>query len=76
MLRRARSSCSSASGTTGRALSAVLRIVPSEFQEFRIQFKGTRRNEQAALRFDDQDEDHEIFFEWIPAIGAHAAHPY
>ena len=59
-----------------RALSAVLRIVPSEFQEFRIQFKGTRRNEQAAVRFDDQDEDHEIFFEWIPAIGAHAAHAY
>jgi hypothetical protein len=59
-----------------RALSAVLRIRPTEFQEFRVQLRRTTRNAGAALLFDDEEEDHRLFLEWIPAIGAHAAHPY
>lgn len=57
-------------------VSGVVRIQPSEFQEFRIQFKHTDRNDPAASRFDDIRTDNEIFLQWIPVIGAHAAHPY
>jgi hypothetical protein len=64
-------------GASQRALSAVLRIAPTEFQQFRIQFKRTSRSREAAtLFFDDEQDDHQVFIEWIPAIGAHAAHPY
>ena len=59
-----------------RALSAVLRIQPSEFQEFRIQFKHTVRNDAAALRFEGIDDDNQLFVEWIPTFGAHGAHKY
>jgi len=59
-----------------RAVSAVLRIIPTEFQELRVQFKHTTRNHAAALLFDDEADDSQVFFEWIPAIGAHGAHPY
>lgn len=55
--------------------SAVLRFQPSEFQEIRFQYKHTRRNAEAALRFDG-DEDDRIYVEWIPVIGAHGAHKY
>jgi hypothetical protein len=59
-----------------RAVSAVMRIQPTEFQEFRIQFKHSGRNDAAAARFDGDHSENEIFIEWIPAIGAHAAHKY
>ncbi|HET6372778.1 MAG TPA: hypothetical protein VFG76_05695 [Candidatus Polarisedimenticolia bacterium] len=59
-----------------RAISAVLRIQPTEFQEFRIQFRHTGRNATAAEIFDDVASDNEVFIEWIPVIGAHAAHKY
>ena len=59
-----------------RALSGVVRYQPSEFQEIRFQFKRTRRNDEAALRFDDETDDSQLFFEWIPVIGAHGAHKY
>ncbi|HEY3174306.1 MAG TPA: hypothetical protein VGK94_00950 [Candidatus Polarisedimenticolia bacterium] len=59
-----------------RAASAVLRIQPTEFEEFRIQFKHTGRNDAAAFRFDGIQSDNEVFIEWIPVIGAHAAHKY
>jgi hypothetical protein len=61
---------------TQRAVSAVLRILPTEFQEVRVQFRHTTRNHAAALLFDDEADDDQVFFEWIPAIGAHGAHPY
>ena len=59
-----------------RAASAVMRVQPTEFQEFRIQFKHTGRNGAAAARFDDIESDNEFLIEWIPVIGAHAAHKY
>lgn len=59
-----------------RALSAVVRYQPSEFQEIRFQFKRTSRNDEAALRFDGEADDSQLFFEWIPVIGAHGAHKY
>jgi len=59
-----------------RAASAVLRVQPTEFQEFRFQFKHTARNEAAGFLFDDIRNDNEFFIEWIPVIGAHAAHKY
>jgi len=59
-----------------RGGSAVLRVQPTEFQEFRFQFKHTGRNEEAAARFDDIDSDNEFFIEWIPSIGPHPAHAY
>ncbi|HKY31907.1 MAG TPA: hypothetical protein VJV23_05165 [Candidatus Polarisedimenticolia bacterium] len=58
------------------ALSAVLRMAPSEFQEIRFQVKRSRRNPEGAALFDGIDDDTELFIEWIPAIGAHAAHAY
>jgi len=63
-------------GAWERGVSAVLRIQPTEFQEFRVQFKHTGRNEAAAALFDDIGSENEWFVEWIPAIGAHAAHKY
>ncbi|MGH9868262.1 MAG: hypothetical protein ACREAA_08880 [Candidatus Polarisedimenticolia bacterium] len=63
-------------GAIQRAVSGVLRIIPTEFQEFRVQYTFTGHNTDAAALFDDQDDEHQIFFEWIPAIGAHGAHPY
>ncbi len=59
-----------------RSLSALMRIQPTEFQEFRIQFKHTGRDRDAAALFEGIRDDNEIFVEWIPVIGAHAAHPY
>lgn len=59
-----------------RAALAVLKFTPTEFQEFRIQFKHTGRNEAAASLFDDIESDNEIFIEWIPVIGTHPAHEY
>lgn len=58
------------------ASSGVVRFQPSEFQELRLQFKRTRRNEEAALVLDADRDDNQIFFEWIPVIGAHGAHKY
>ena len=58
------------------AASTVLRFQPSEFQEIRFQIKHTRRNPSAAALFDDERDDTQIFLEWIPSIGAHAAHAY
>jgi hypothetical protein len=54
----------------------VIRFQPSEFQEIRFQYKHTRRNEDAAARFDGERDDDQIFFEWIPVIGAHGAHKF
>jgi hypothetical protein len=65
-----------AEGDRERALSAVVRFQPSEFQEIRFQVKRTARNDGAALRFDGDEEDTRLFFEWIPVIGAHGAHKY
>jgi hypothetical protein len=59
-----------------RAISAVVRFLPSEFQEIRLQYKRTSRNDDAALRFDGERDDSQIFFQWIPVIGAHGAHKY
>jgi len=59
-----------------RAVAAVLRLQPTEFMEFRIQFKHTSRNELAAALYDDRRTDNEVYVEWIPVIGAHAAHKY
>lgn len=59
-----------------RAISAIVRFVPSEFQEIRLQYKRTSRNDEAALRFDGERDDSRLFFQWIPAIGAHGAHKY
>ena len=56
--------------------SAVVRFQPSEFQELRFEYKHTRRNESAALRFGGDRDDDQIFFEWIPVIGAHGAHKF
>jgi hypothetical protein len=50
--------------------------MPSEFQEIRLQYKRTSRNDDAALRFDGERDDSRIFFQWIPVIGAHGAHKY
>jgi hypothetical protein len=58
------------------AVAAVVRFQPSEFQEIRFEYKRTHRNDEAALRFDDETEDSQLFFEWIPVIGAHGAHKY
>jgi len=63
-------------GAWERGASAIVRIQPTEFQEFRIQFKHTGRNDAAARMFDDIGSENEWFVEWIPAIGAHAAHKY
>jgi hypothetical protein len=59
-----------------RSGSAVVRLQLSEFQEIRFQYKYTDRNDGAATRFDDETDDHRIFLEWIPFIGAHGAHKY
>lgn len=59
-----------------RGASVVLRVQPTEFQEFRFQFKHTGRNDAAAARFNDIGSDNEFFIEWIPVIGTHAAHKY
>ncbi len=59
-----------------RAGSAVARFRFSEFQEIRFQYKYTDRNDGAAMRFDDETDDHRIFLQWIPLIGAHGAHKY
>ena len=59
-----------------KSASAVLRFQPSEFQEIRFQYKHTTRNEDAAARFDGEEGDNRIFFEWIPVIGAHGAHKF
>jgi len=56
--------------------SAVLRFQPSEFQEIRLQYKHTRRNSEAALYLGAEQDDDQIFLEWIPVIGAHGAHKY
>jgi hypothetical protein len=59
-----------------RAISAIVRFLPSEFQEIRLQYKRTSRNDDAALRFDGERDDSQLFFQWIPVIGAHGAHKY
>jgi len=59
---------------TGAA--AVLRFRPSEFQELRFQIRQSYRNDDAATLLDGSEDDTRIFFEWIPAIGAHGAHKY
>jgi hypothetical protein len=56
--------------------SGVVKFQPSEFQELRFEVKHTRRNPGAAARFDDDQDDTQLFFEWIPVIGAHGAHKY
>jgi hypothetical protein len=64
--------------TTDResAVAGVLKFIPSEFQELRFEVKHTRYNEGASARFDGRTEDTQIYFEWIPVIGAHGAHKY
>ena len=59
-----------------RAISAVVRITPTEFQEFRLQFRHVGRNKAMASRFDGVDNDNVILVEWIPVMGAHPAHKY
>ena len=59
-----------------RAFSGIVRFQPSEFQEIRLQYKRTGRNDEAALRFDGERDDSQLFFQWIPIIGAHGAHKY
>lgn len=59
-----------------RAISGIVRFMPSEFQEIRLQYKRTSRNDDAALRFDGERDDSRLFFQWIPVIGAHGAHKY
>lgn len=65
---------------TDRTWSAagVVKFAPSEFQEIRFQVKRTRLNPGAAARLggDGDQEDTQVFFEWIPIIGAHGAHKY
>jgi len=63
-------------GARIRAASGVVRFQPSEFQELRFEIKTTRRNDVAALRFGGDERDTQVFFEWIPVIGAHGAHKY
>ncbi len=58
------------------ATAGVVRFQPSEFQELRFEIKTTRRNNEAAFRFDNDRSDTQVFFEWIPVIGAHGAHKY
>lgn len=60
------------------AAAGVVRFAPSEFQEIRFQVKRTRLNPGAAARLsgDGDQEDTQVFFEWIPIIGAHGAHKY
>lgn len=58
------------------AASGVIRFQPSEWQELRFQIKRIGRNSEAALRLQDVREDTQLFFEWIPIIGAHGAHKY
>jgi hypothetical protein len=58
------------------ATSAVVRFIPSEFQEIRFQVRYTRRNDEAAALVNDDASDTRVFFEWIPVIGAHGAHKY
>lgn len=58
------------------AAAGVIRFQPSEFQELRFEIKTTRRNDEAAFRFDNDRSDTQVFFEWIPVIGAHGAHKY
>jgi hypothetical protein len=59
-----------------RGASGVVKFIPSEFQELRLQVKHTRFNESAAARFGEDEDDTRILFEWIPVIGAHGAHKY
>ncbi|MFQ5877363.1 MAG: hypothetical protein ACE5JH_06710 [Acidobacteriota bacterium] len=65
---------------TGRgrewAASGLVRFQPSEWQELRLQVKHTRRDRDAALRFDGESDATQVFFEWVPVIGAHGAHKY
>ena len=63
-------------GARVRAASAVVRFLPSEFQEIRLQVERIHRNQAAAASFDDQRDDTRILFQWIPIIGAHGAHKY
>ena len=58
------------------ATAAVVRYQPTEFQEVRFEIKRSVRNAAAALRFNGEPDDTQLFFEWIPVIGAHGAHPY
>jgi hypothetical protein len=58
------------------AAAAVVRFVPSEFQELRFEIKQIWRNDSAALRFGGDTDDTRVYFEWIPVIGAHGAHKY
>ncbi len=58
------------------ATVAVVRYQPTEFQELRFELKRRVRNAAAAPRFDGEPDDTQLFFEWIPVIGAHGAHPY
>jgi hypothetical protein len=57
-------------------IAAVLRWIPSEFQELRFQINRIQRNDAAAALLDRGEDDTRIFFEWIPVIGAHGAHKY
>jgi hypothetical protein len=57
-------------------IAAVLRWIPSEFQELRFQINRVQRNDAAAALLDRGEDDTRIFFEWIPVIGAHGAHKY
>lgn len=64
------------SGAMLRSGSAVVRFVPSEFQEIRFQISQIHRNGTAADLLHEDDDDTRLFFEWIPVIGAHGAHKY
>ena len=59
-------------------VAGVVRFAPSEFHEIRFQAKRTRLNPGAAARLggDGDQEDTQVFFQWIPVIGAHGAHKY
>ena len=58
------------------ALAGVVRFIPSEFQEIRLQVRHTRLNGDAVSLTGNDEEDTRVFFEWIPVIGAHGAHRY
>jgi hypothetical protein len=58
------------------AASAVVRFVPSEFQEIRFQVRRSRFDESAAALTGEERSDTRLLFEWIPVIGAHGAHKY
>lgn len=56
--------------------SAVVKFQPSEFQELRFQIRRSWLDARAAEILEEDREDTQILFQWIPVIGAHGAHKY